>query len=41
VSVDLDEFAGQSVRVTVEATDGAADSLVEAGIDDVRVYQAP
>ena len=39
--MNLDAFAGQTVRVTVEAADGGADSLVEAAVDDVRVYQAP
>ena len=39
-TVNLDAFAGQTVRVTVEAADAGADSLVEAAVDDVRVYQA-
>jgi carboxypeptidase T len=38
--VNLDAFAGQQVRVTFEAADGANDSLVEAAVDDVRIYQA-
>ncbi len=33
----LDAFAGQTVRIRIEATDGGADSLVEALVDDVRV----
>ncbi len=33
----LDAFAGQTVRIVVEATDAAGASLVEAGVDDVRV----
>jgi hypothetical protein len=37
--VNLDAFAGQTIRLTVEAADGAADSLVEAALDDVRVYE--
>jgi len=41
LSVDLDAFAGQTVRILIEACDCAADSLVEAAIDDVRVYQVP
>ena len=41
VSINLDAFAGQSVHVLVVANDGAADSLVEAAVDDVRIYQAP
>jgi hypothetical protein len=38
-TVNLDAFAGQTIRLTVEAADGAADSLVEAALDDVRVYE--
>jgi len=30
-------WAGQSVRIVFEATDGGVDSLVEAGVDDVRI----
>lgn len=33
----LDRWAGTTVRIRISATDGAADSLVEAAIDDVRV----
>ncbi|MGI8929307.1 MAG: hypothetical protein ACR2H0_07585 [Candidatus Limnocylindrales bacterium] len=40
VSVDLDAFAGQTIRLRIEARDAGADSLVEAAIDDIRVYQA-
>jgi hypothetical protein len=40
VTLDLDGFAGQSVRLLVEARDAGADSLVEAAVDDVRVYKA-
>ena len=40
-TVSLNALAGQTVRLTVEASDGANDSLVEAAVDDVRVYQAP
>jgi extracellular elastinolytic metalloproteinase len=36
-SVSLDAFAGQSVRILIEAADASTASLVEAGIDDVRV----
>lgn len=36
-SVSLNAFAGQSVRILIEAADAATASLVEAGIDDVRV----
>jgi carboxypeptidase T len=41
VSIGLDAYAGQSVRVQVQAADGGADSLVEAAVDDVRIYQKP
>jgi len=34
---DLSAFAGQTVRIVLEATDAAEASLVEAGVDDVRV----
>ncbi len=40
-TISLDALAGKSVRVTVEAADGAADSLVEAAVDDMRIYQTP
>ena len=36
-SVSLNAFAGQSVRILIEAADAGTASLVEAGIDDVRV----
>jgi hypothetical protein len=39
VSASLDGFAGQTVRIVVEAADASAASLVEAGVDDVRVTQ--
>ena len=40
-TVSLDDFAGQTVRLVVESADGGPDSLVEAQLDDVRVYQTP
>jgi hypothetical protein len=40
-TVSLDAYAGASVRLVFEACDCAADSLVEAVVDDVRVYQVP
>ncbi|HEY5489463.1 MAG TPA: M14 family zinc carboxypeptidase [Candidatus Limnocylindrales bacterium] len=40
-TVNLDAFAGQQVRVLVQAADGGPDSLVEVAVDDVRIYQAP
>ncbi|GAB2690599.1 M14 family zinc carboxypeptidase [Thalassiella azotivora] len=36
-TADLTPFAGQTVRLVVEATDTSTASLVEAAVDDVRV----
>jgi aminopeptidase S len=36
-SVDISAFAGQTVRVVVEAADAGSASLVEAAIDDVVI----
>jgi hypothetical protein len=36
-SASLDAWAGQTIRIHFSAVDGAADSLVEVEIDDVRV----
>lgn len=41
VTITLDAYAGQSVRLLFEACDCAASSLVEAAVDDVRVYHVP
>jgi hypothetical protein len=38
-SASLNSFAGQSVRLLIEAADAGTASLVEAGIDDVRITQ--
>ncbi|MBG0827502.1 M20/M25/M40 family metallo-hydrolase [Planomonospora sp. ID67723] len=35
--VDVSAFAGQSVRILVEAADASGASLVEAGVDDVKI----
>ncbi|MGW0592947.1 M28 family peptidase [Streptosporangium sp. NPDC002607] len=35
--VDISAFAGQSVRILVEAADASTASLVEAGVDDVKI----
>jgi hypothetical protein len=39
-SVDLTPYAGQSVQILVEAADASTASLVEAGVDDVRIAAA-
>jgi len=36
-TVKMDAWAGQTIRIRFEALDGAGASLVEAGVDDVRV----
>lgn len=38
-SVDISGFAGQTVRILVEAADASGASLVEAGVDDVVITQ--
>jgi extracellular elastinolytic metalloproteinase len=38
-SASLNSFAGQTVRLVIEAADASTASLVEAGIDDVRITQ--
>ncbi|MGW0072323.1 M28 family peptidase, partial [Streptosporangium sandarakinum] len=35
--VDVSSYAGQTVRILVEAADASTASLVEAGIDDVKI----
>ncbi|HSH21262.1 MAG TPA: M14 family zinc carboxypeptidase [Candidatus Caenarcaniphilales bacterium] len=40
-SVDLSAYAGSTVRLLFEAADNGAESLLEAAVDDVRVYQTP
>ena len=37
-SVDMSGYAGQTVRLLFEAADGGINNVVEAGIDDVRVF---
>jgi carboxypeptidase T len=39
-SSNLTSFAGQSVQILVECADAATASLVECGVDDVRVTRA-
>lgn len=36
-SVSINAFAGQTVRIRIEAADASTASLIEAGIDDVRI----
>ncbi|MEO5939998.1 MAG: hypothetical protein ABIQ76_03840, partial [Candidatus Limnocylindrales bacterium] len=36
-SIALADPAAQTVRVVIQATDGGHDSLIEIGIDDVRI----
>jgi len=38
-TASLDAWAGQQIRIVVQAKDGGHGSLVEAGIDDVRVEE--
>jgi hypothetical protein len=35
--VSMTRWAGQTVRIVFVATDGGADSFIEAGVDDVRI----
>jgi carboxypeptidase T len=39
IGVSIGDWAGQTVRIVFTATDAGPNSLVEAGIDDVRVEQ--
>jgi len=39
VSLGLNAFAGQTVRIRFQAADASTASLVEAGVDDVRITQ--
>jgi hypothetical protein len=38
-SLSMDAFAGKTIRLRFSATDAGANSLVEAGFDDVRITQ--
>ncbi|WP_245651862.1 M14 family metallopeptidase [Streptosporangium amethystogenes] len=40
-TADLSAFAGQTVRILIEAADASGASLVEAGIDNVKITQQP
>jgi aminopeptidase S len=39
-TVNLSSFAGQTIRIRVEAADASTASLIEAGVDDVLVTQS-
>jgi carboxypeptidase T len=39
-NADLTAFAGQTVRLQIEASDAATASLVEAGVDDVKITKS-
>jgi aminopeptidase S len=41
VTADLTPFAGQTVRLRIEAADAGAPNLVEAAVDDVRIAREP
>jgi subtilisin family serine protease len=36
-TINLSQFAGQTIRIVIEAADAGGASLVEAGVDDVRI----
>ncbi|MGD2115505.1 MAG: endopeptidase [Acidobacteriota bacterium] len=38
-SADISSFAGETVRILIEAADASTASLVEAGVDDVEITQ--
>jgi hypothetical protein len=40
-SANITSFAGQTVRIRIEAADASTASLVEAAVDDVRIVQQP
>jgi len=39
-TASLQAFAGQTIRIVIEAADASTASLVEAGVDDVRVTRS-
>jgi carboxypeptidase T len=39
-TVSLNAYAGQSIQILVQAADASGASLVEAGVDDVRITQS-
>jgi len=36
-TVNLSQFAGQTIQILIQAADASGASLVEAGVDDVRI----
>lgn len=40
-SANITSFAGQTIRIRIEAADASTASLVEAAVDDVRIVQQP
>ncbi|HXU30923.1 MAG TPA: zinc carboxypeptidase, partial [Thermoanaerobaculia bacterium] len=38
-SANISAFAGQTVRILISAADASTASLVEAGVDDVKIVQ--
>ena len=40
-TVSLNAFAGQTIRIRIEAADASTASLVEAAVDDVKITQQP
>lgn len=38
-SASLNAFAGQTVRILIDAADAGGASLVEAAVDDVKIVQ--
>jgi len=41
VTRSLNAFAGKTIRILIEATDAGSDALVEAAVDDLRIYVTP
>jgi len=39
-SLDISSFAGQTIQIQIEAADAGTASLIEAGIDDVRITES-
>jgi aminopeptidase S len=40
-TANLTPFAGQTVRIQMEAADASTGSLIETGVDDVRITRLP